>query len=164
MSPVTGDLTATIQRFGLRDAAINESERPWIKHEKAPETWWSPVRFDVARGAWTFIVDIRKPGALGRHQHHGEVFAYVMEGSWFYEEYDWVAEAGAVVHEAPGAIHTLRSDHPDGMKTLFIVNGAMDFFDEHNNRVDQETVFYFVEQYVKYCEDNGLEVDERYFY
>ena len=158
------DLTATINRLGLEDSVINESERPWIQSEKLPFMRWSPVRFDIARGAWTFIVHITTSGVVGRHQHHGEGFAYVLEGSWRYAEYDWVAEKGAFVHEAPGAIHTLTIDDPNGMKTLFVVNGAMDFFDENDNRVDQESVFYFVDRYVAYCEENGLEVDQRYFY
>jgi hypothetical protein len=158
-----GDLVKAIERFGVADSAINDDERPWIPHSKVPETYWQPVRFDVHNGGWTFIVHIQKPGALGRHQHHGPVFAYVIEGSWYYEEYDWVARAGAVVHEAPGAIHTLRSDHPEGMKTLFIVTGAMDFFDDQDNRIDQETVFHFIDQYVKHCEQHGLEIDQRLF-
>jgi 2,4'-dihydroxyacetophenone dioxygenase len=162
-TPAAANLNLVIERFGIADSAINDGERPWIRHTRVPDTYWQPVRFDVRNGAWTFIVHIQKPGALGRHQHHGQVFAYVIEGSWFYEEYDWVAEAGAVVHEAPGAIHTLRSDHPQGMKTLFTVNGAMDFFDDDDNRIDQETVFHFVDQYVKYCEENGLEIDQRLF-
>ena len=105
---------------------------------------------------------MRVKGQVGRHQHHGIVFTYVISGSWYYEEYDWVARAGAIVHEAPGAIHTLCSD--EGTKTLFQVNGAMDFFDADDNRVDQETVFYFVDQYVKHCERSGLEVDQRLFW
>jgi hypothetical protein len=156
------DLTTAIETYGLHDAAVNDSERPWIAHEKVPETWWQPVRFDVANGAWTFIIDMRVKGQVGRHQHHGPVFAYVISGSWYYKEYDWVARAGAIVHEAPGTIHTLCSD--EGTKTLFVVNGAMDFFDDDGNRVDQETVFYFVDQYVKHCEANGLEIDERLFF
>lgn len=164
MSSPTGDLTPTINRFGLDDFVLNEADRPWIQSEKLPFMRWQPVRFDIARGAWTFVVHITTSGVVGRHQHHGEVFAYVLEGSWRYAEYDWVAHTGAFVHEAPGAIHTLMIDDPAGMKTLFVVNGAMDFFDENDNRVDQETVFYFVDRYVAHCEANGLEVDQRLFY
>lgn len=164
MSATDTNLKAMVDRFGYEDSVLNESDRPWIQSEKLEFMRWQPVRFDTARGAWTFIVHVTGSGVIGRHQHHGEVFAYVMEGSWRYLEYDWVAETGAFVHEPPGAIHTLAVDDPNGMKTMFVVNGAMDFFDEDDNRVDQESVFYFVGEYVRHCEANGLEVDQRFFY
>jgi hypothetical protein len=81
--PAALNLNPVIERFGIQDSALNDDERPWIKHNKVPDTYWQPVRFDVRNGAWTFIVHIQKPGALGRHQHHGQVFAYVIEGSWW---------------------------------------------------------------------------------
>ena len=105
------DLSATVARFGLEDSVINESERPWIQSEKLPFMRWSPVRFDVARGAWTFIVHITTSGVVGRHQHHGDVFAYVLEGSWRYAEYDWVAETGAWTFEFLSHPEMLTGNH-----------------------------------------------------
>jgi len=39
-----------------------------------------------------------------------------MEGSVRYLEYDWVAGPGAFIYETPGLVHTLVTDHPQGVK------------------------------------------------
>jgi len=41
-----------------------------------------------------------------------------------------VARASSYVQESPGAINTLVSDDPNGMKTIFWLNGAIGFIDD----------------------------------
>ena len=68
-------------------------------------------------------------GMLGRHRHRGPVFGYVLEGSWRYLEHDWIA----YISEAPGSVHTLVSEDPNGKKTVFWLNGPLEFLDEHDH-------------------------------
>jgi hypothetical protein len=67
------------------------------------------------------------------------------------------------VHENPGAIHTLVSENPEGMKTLFWMNGALEFFDEEDNITDIFDVFWYINHYVSHCERNNLPVDNAMF-
>jgi len=60
-------------------------------------------------------------------------------------------------------IHTLVCDNPSGMKTLFWMNGSFEFYDDNDNITDILDVFWFINHYVSYCEQNGLPVNERMF-
>jgi 2,4'-dihydroxyacetophenone dioxygenase len=156
-------LFPAIEKYGKADVHLAIAEVPWVEYSAAG-SWFKPVRFNVDDGHWILIQKIEGVGEIGRHQHHGPVTAYTIAGSWRYAEYDWVAVAGDVVHESPGVIHTLMCDDPDGMEVLFDVQGPLDFFGDNDTYAGQQTVFWFVDAYVKHCEANGLRVDERLFY
>jgi len=64
------------------------------------------------------------------------------------------------IQESPGAIHTLVSDNPEGMKTFFLLNGAIEFFDENENLLDTLDVFWFIDHYVSYCREHGIPVNK----
>jgi 2,4'-dihydroxyacetophenone dioxygenase len=50
-----------------------------------------------------------RPGMVSpTHIHTGTVFGYILQGTWRYREYDWVATAGSIIHEAPDSIHTFE--------------------------------------------------------
>jgi len=49
------------------------------------------------------------------------------------------------------------------MKTLFWMNGSFEFYDDNDNITDILDVFWFINHYVSYCEQNGLPVNERMF-
>lgn len=151
-----------IAQYGAGDAHINESELDWIPYV-IPQAFWKPLRFDVSRGIVHALLWIKEPGVLGRHQHHGPVTGFVLEGSWYYKEYDWVATPGSMVSEAPGAVHTLITDNPKGMKSLFIVEGNMDFFGDDGTYVGTNNVFWNIEEYLKHCAKHSLPVNEALF-
>jgi hypothetical protein len=49
------------------------------------------------------------------------------------------------------------------MKTMFWLQGALEFFDEngaHSNTLD---VFWFINHYVGHCEANGLKINQEMF-
>ena len=50
--------------------------------------------------------------------------------------------------EAPGSVHTLVSEDPKGMKTVFWLNGPLEFLDEHDQVLETFDVFWFIEHYV----------------
>lgn len=160
--PSPGMLEA-IERFGCKDRHIDTEKLPWVKYV-AEGMYFKPIRFDTANNRVDIILDVRHPSVLGRHQHHGEVIAYTLEGSWYYKEYDWVAKPGDRVHEAPGGIHTLVASGEKGMKTLFHVVGPIDFFGDDGSFGGQQTVFWWINEYVQHCKANNIEVEQKLFY
>ena len=153
---------AMIAKYGVADTFLDTEKLPWVKYV-AENMWYKPLRFDTANHRTDIILDIRAPGVLGRHQHQGEVTAYTIAGSWHYKEYDWVARAGDVVHESPGGIHTLVAGE-QGMKTLFHIVGPIDFFGDDGSFTGEQSVFWWMAEYVKHCRKTGLAVEKRLFY
>jgi 2,4'-dihydroxyacetophenone dioxygenase len=90
------------------------------------------------------------PGTeLPKHYHHGDVHAFTISGRWGYLEYDWIAEAGDYIYEAPGTIHTLKvpDDAPEPAVVSFVIDKGMDFYDEDGNVFHTETADSIVEFY-----------------
>jgi 2,4'-dihydroxyacetophenone dioxygenase len=143
--------------YGIQDMHLDGNTsvfHPWVG-----DVWLKPLRFDVRNNVYVNILWAKGPGGLGRHRHRGQVTAFTLEGSWRYEEYDWVARPGDFVQENPGVIHTLTSD--TGTKTLFYVGGSLEFYDEQDNLTNIMDVFSFLDMYINYCKENNLEVNER---
>jgi len=65
------------------------------------------------------------------------------------------------VQESPGAIHTLVSEQ--GMKTVFWLNGSLEFFDENDGLLETLDVFWFIDHYVSYCRENGIPINKKLF-
>ena|SRR5947209_2449968 len=149
-------LAAIHREYGRPDIHISASEveSPYIPWQ--PNVYIRHLAFDVRSGLFANVLWITKDGVLGRHRHRGPVSACVLEGSWRYLEHDWVAHTGSYVHESPGVIHTLVSDDPNGMKTMFWVNGSVEFFDETDNLMDTVDVFWCIDNYLNYCREHGL--------
>jgi hypothetical protein len=87
----------------------------------------------------------------------------VLEGSWRYLEYDWVATPGGWVHESPGVIHTLVCDDPNGMKTVFWLNGSLEFYDDDDSLTQTFDVFWYIDHYLSFCKEHGLPVNNALF-
>src|SRR5262249_4407217 len=119
----------------LSDRAISADAVPWVPMSDGVD--YKPLRFDFATGMWVNVLRIQPGAGLGRHRHNGgPVMGYCLEGTWWYLEREWVAEPGTLVYEPPGDIHTLRAG-PEGMLTLFVTDGVLQFFDD-DDRLDHE--------------------------
>ena len=70
------------------------------------------------------LVDQEGRASIGTHKHRGTVVMVCLEGSARYLEYDWVAHPGDFIYETPGLVHTLVSDHPEGVKLFGWMQGA----------------------------------------
>lgn len=150
-------ILARHNQFGVADMYLNDTEsvfHPWVG-----DVWLKPLRFDVRNSLYVNILWAKKPSGLGRHRHRGPVSAYTLEGSWRYEEYDWVAKPGDFVQENPGVIHTLTSD--TGTKTLFFVQGSLEFYDDEDRLTETLDVFSFMDMYIRYCEEIGIPFNEK---
>src|SRR5215471_7227562 len=159
----SSSLAAVVREYGRPDIHIGagEDESPYVPWKN--DVYIRHLAFDVRRNYYVNVLWVTKGGMLGRHRHRGPVSACVLEGSWRYREYDWVARAGSYVHESPGVIHTLVSDDPNGMKTMFWLNGSIEFFDDNDNLLETLDVFWFMDHYLTYCRGRGIPINKKLF-
>jgi 2,4'-dihydroxyacetophenone dioxygenase len=123
----------------------------------APDIWSRPIHLNVTGGFYTHLLKVKRSGVLQRHRHSGQVHAYVLKGSWYYLEHDWVAQAGSYVFEPPGETHTLTvPDDCTEMVTLFTVHGALMYVDPEGNSLGYDDVFTRIEKYRAHFEAVGL--------
>ena len=154
---------AAIEAYGLHGYHLGptEADSPWVPFGDSAAI--RHLSFDVRTGSVCNILWVKGGGRIGTHRHRGAVSAVTLEGRWGYYEYDWVAEPGSYVCEMPGTAHTLYSDDPNGMKALFWIHGAIDFFDDNAEPVETLDVFWFINHYVSYCKAQGIPVDNKLF-
>ena len=162
--PITeskSSLESVVQEYAVPDIHIGdgEAESPWVPFRE--NTFIRHLAFDVRSNMYANVLWVKKGGMLGRHRHRGRVYGYTLEGSWRYLEYGWVARSGSYVQESPGAIHTLVSD--EGMKTIFWLNGSLEFFDEKDQLLETLDVFWFMDHYLTHCRKHNLPVNKKLF-
>ncbi len=160
---VRGNLDAVVREYAFPDIHIGagEDESPWVPFKE--NVYIRHLSFDVRNNLYANILWVKKGGMLGRHRHRGRIYACTLEGSWRYLEYDWVARPGSYVQESPGAVHTLVSDDPNGMKTIFVLNGSLDFVDDNDNLLETLDVFWFIDHYTSYCKQSGIPINKKLF-
>lgn len=140
----------------LGDRVVRAEDVPWVPLSEGVH--YRPLRFDFATGMWVNVLRIDPGAQLGKHRHSGgPVLAYTIEGRWWYLERSWVAEPGTFVWEPPGDIHTLQTG-PEGMTTVFVTDGVLQFFGADGELDHEDTVFTRYQGYVEHCARNGLEV------
>jgi 2,4'-dihydroxyacetophenone dioxygenase len=47
------------------------------------------------------------------------------------------------------------------MKTVFFLNGSLEFVDDNDNLLQTLDVFRFIDHYVSYCREHGLAVNKK---
>lgn len=148
-------------QYALEEGYINasEEESPWIPFVE--NVWTRHLSFDVRNNSAVNILWVEAGGSLGKHRHRGPVTGYTLEGSWYYKEYDWVARPGDYILESPGRTHTLMSD--EGMKTVFHLNGALEFLDDNDEILFIQDVYWFIDHYLSYCEKHNLPINKKLF-
>lgn len=138
--------------------AIPEDERVWVP--QAPNVWFRPLMLNTVAGQWCNLLRVRKAGVLSRHLHPAPVHGFVLKGSWYYREHDWVARAGDYVFEPPGETHTLVvPEDVEEMITFFNISGCMYYVDEDGNHVGFEDVFAKIDMCRRHYEEVGLGAD-----
>lgn len=138
--------------------AIPDDERVWVP--QAPNIWFRPLMLNRHQGQWCNLLRVRRSGVLSRHLHTNPVHGFVIKGSWFYPEHDWIATAGSYVFEPPGEIHTLTvPDDCEEMITFFNITGCMLYLDADNRQVGFEDVFTKIDMCRKHYTAVGLGAD-----
>lgn len=138
--------------------ALDGDARLWVPLSEG--TWSRPLHLNVTTGYYVHLLRVTRSGLLQRHRHAGGVHAYVIKGSWFYLEHDWVAREGSYIFEPPGETHTLMvPDDCDEMITLFTVQGPLIFVDPYGVATGYEDVFTRIEKYRRHFDQIGLGAD-----
>jgi quercetin dioxygenase-like cupin family protein len=144
------------RQFMVPDRAIADASIPWVALTDDVE--YKPLRFDFTSGVWVNLLRIRPGARLSRHRHNGgPVLGYCLEGSWRYLERDWEAVPGTFIYEPPGDVHTLLAG-PEGMTTLFVTDGVLQYFDAGDRVEHEDNVFTRYDGYLRHCERHGIEV------
>jgi len=148
-------------KYAMTEGYVGASEEvsPWVPFVE--NVWIRHLTFDVRSSSASNVLWVGAGGLLGRHRHRGPVSGYTLEGTWRYLEYDWVAGPGDFVRESPGRTHTLYSE--SGMKTVFWLNGSLEFLDEENRVTETVDVFWFIDHYERYCTEKGLPINKRLY-
>jgi len=127
----------------------------WVKRPAGH--WTRPLMFDVAGGITAVAMHYPTPGMIGRHSHDGPVFAYTIEGSWFYPEHDWVATPGTFVWEPTGDIHSFTVK--ESMTAIFIMHGGLVLFDADDKPTGYQNVLSLLGECDQYYREQGLGED-----
>lgn len=164
VGPLLTQVEETTKQYQRPDLHIGsgEEESPWLEY-LAPGLFVRYLMFDVRQGQLGVLLRATAPTELGRHKHRSPVTGFTIAGHWAYREYDWVSRAGDYVHESPGTIHTLFTDNPAGFTAYFVLNGSIEYFDDDDNVVDNQDIFWFINHYVRHCEANGLPINGSLF-
>lgn len=140
------------------DILAQEDERLWVP--VAPDIWSRPIHLNTVGGFYVHLLKVKRSGVLQRHRHSGQVHAYVLKGSWYYLEHDWVAREGSYVFEPPGETHTLVvPDDCTEMITLFTIHGALMYVDPMGVSLGYDDVFTRIDKYRSHFESVGLGAD-----
>src|SRR4051812_23679298 len=91
------------------------------------------LRVDPLSGQICVILAAPAGTGLGVHKHYGSVIVYTLKGAWRYLEHDWVARAGDFVYETAGSSHTFVVEPDSDVEAFIVVEGALQFLDEHGN-------------------------------
>ncbi|MFJ5677582.1 2,4'-dihydroxyacetophenone dioxygenase family protein [Streptomyces sp. NPDC093097] len=142
-------------QYALPEGHIAEAASPWLPF--VPHVMIKHLTFDVRSNSAVNVLWVQAGGSLGCHRHRGPVSGYVLEGSWRYQEYDWVGRPGDFIRESPGRTHTLVSD--EGMKTVFWLNGPVEFLDEQGQVAEVVDVFWFIDHYERGCQEQGIPIN-----
>jgi 2,4'-dihydroxyacetophenone dioxygenase len=115
------------------------------------------LRVDPVSGQVCVILSAPGGTGLGTHKHYGSVVVYTIKGAWRYLEHEWVSRAGDFVYETAGSWHTFVAEPGETAEVFVIVEGALEFIDEHGNRLAMEDWQSIYRRYLEYCESEGLE-------
>lgn len=80
-----------------------------------------------------------------------------------YLEYDWVAGPGNFICETPGLVHTLGSDHPNGVKLLGWLQGPLEVYDDEGNFVETVDVWWFLKHCESCCREHGIPINQQLY-
>ncbi len=149
-----------IGRHGLHGTYVGPStdESPWVPF--GDNAAIRHLGFDVRNNIYNNVLWIKAPGVIGTHKHRGTVVMMCLEGAVRYLEYPWVAGPGGFVYEPPGLIHTLVSDHPQGVKLFGWMQGPIEFYDDKGQFVETIDVWWFINHYETYCREQGLPINK----
>lgn len=139
----------------MKSYAFTEEDAVWLEYETG--TFNRFLQFNLINNTFTTILKCMPGAGLDLHFHPSQVIAYCIQGSWKYDEFDWVAKAGSVIYEPPGEAHTLRVIGDEGMTTFFHVSGPLVQVDKDFKMVGYVDAFILRQNAYNYYEEHGLD-------
>jgi 2,4'-dihydroxyacetophenone dioxygenase len=135
--------------------AAHDDEGVWIPYE--PGTANRFLMFDLNTNSVATILRCEPGSGIDRHYHIGPVAGYCLQGSWKYEEFDWIARPGTFVYERAGEAHTLQVLGNETMVTFFHVMGPHITLDREGRYIGYVDAFRQLEYCRRYYEEHGLD-------
>jgi 2,4'-dihydroxyacetophenone dioxygenase len=137
---------------------IDAESLPWFPFTPySQEVLLKIFHVDPVRGEATLMLKAPGGADLGVHNHYGRVLVYTVQGSWRYEEHDWVAKPGHFVYEVANSQHTFHAEPGEEVLLFIHVEGPLEFLDAAGNSVAIETARTLMDRYQAYCADRGIE-------
>lgn len=136
------------------ERVIDYDAIPWVPYAEGVSV--KPLRMNRRTGVWSNLTKVEGGGKLNRHYHVGPVTGFVLEGSWYYVERDWVARKGTCIWEPPGDVHTLMTGD-EGTITHFTLEGALIYVDDDDNVAGFDDCLSFTKTYHDHCAAIGVE-------
>jgi 2,4'-dihydroxyacetophenone dioxygenase len=142
---------------------VKACEENWVPY--VPGVHFIPLWFGTrSLPGFSNILRVQPGKQLNPHFHPGNVFGWILEGTWHYLEHDWVAKKGTFLWEPPGEAHTLvvPADAPEPMQTYFVSLGGLVYLDsiESGKPVAYDDGFTLLELSRKYYTSIGRNPDD----
>ena len=145
-----------LKALTLGERVIDPDDIPWVPYEGHPGIFVKPLRLNRKTGVWANLTKVVGASQINRHYHVGPVTGLRAGGQLVLRREGLGGAAGMIVWEPPGDIHTLMSNE-EGTVTLFMLEGALLYVDEHDNVVGYDDVLNHMKPYHDYCESQGIE-------
>lgn len=111
---------------GLTEALhVGDSDAPFV--DVGGGTLIQLLMVDLAQNLWITRNRMQPGTKVITHYHTGPVYAFTLQGSWFYEEYpETVNRAGSFLFEPAGSVHTLviPADQEGETIVWFMIHGT----------------------------------------
>ena len=105
---------------------------------------------DLSQNVWITRNRMQPGTSVIKHYHTGSVYAFTLQGSWYYEEYpETVNHAGSFLFEPAGSSHrlTVSADQEGETIVWFMINGTNINIDEGGNVVSIADAYNVLEGY-----------------
>ena len=152
-------IDAVVREYAFPDIHIGagEDESPGFLSGRM---FLSVIRIRCTNKQTTNVLWVKSGGMLAGIAIVGE-FGYTRKAvGVIRRRTGWLARA-ATCRKVPSTIHTLVPD--EGMKTVFWLNGSLEFFDENDGLLETLDVFWFMDHYLSYCRENGIPINKKLF-
>ncbi len=137
----------------MKSYALAEADAKWLEYETG--TFNRFMQFNLVQNTFTTVLKCMPGAGLELHYHPSFVIAYCLQGSWKYDEFDWIAEPDSFIFEPPGESHTLRVLGDEGMTTMFYVAGPLVQLDKDFKQVGYVDAFSLRANAYKTYQENG---------
>ena len=127
---------------------------PWAPI--SPGLSFKPLRLSTDDSAWVLLLRIEPGTVVPRHRHTGEVHVFNVAGHRKLLETGEVVGPGGYVYEPQGNVDSWMAVGDEPAVVHAIVEGAVEYLDEHDQVVRRSTATTARESYRRHCEAAGV--------